>query len=117
MTESGKKDQSLGAELAVALAVNDDEAFLQRVMASADERGLFNEPELWDVLEMWARPGLAVAATAAILFAGAFLARGETEQPMASIAEGLSSEVAATEMAEPAPPNPESMLAVAFAIE
>lgn len=116
MSEFDDRDPELAEALNAALSVNDDDAFLRLVMRRADQGGLFDAPQWWDVLNMWARPGLAVAAVVGILLAVATLST-DRPHPLTTIAEGLSSAGAAAEMAESAPPNPESMMAVAFAIE
>jgi hypothetical protein len=60
------RDAALGAALGDVLAVGDDAAFVRRVLERA------GAPETWwEVLEGWARPGMAAALL--LVAAGAFL--------------------------------------------
>ena len=117
MTEIDDRDSELSGALGEALSAGGDDAFMKQVMDRVDAGGLLNNDRWWDVLDAWARPGMAVAAVAGIILFGAMVSTNRSDQPLTSIAEGLSSEVAATELAEAAPPNPESMMAVAFAFD
>ena len=98
-------------------SAGDENVFLQQVMKRADDSGLLNNDRWWYVLNTWARPGMAVAAAAGIILMGTILSTEKPDQPLASIADGLSSDMAATELAESAAPNPESMMAVAFVMD
>jgi hypothetical protein len=115
MTENEDSDRGLADELGTALSGSNDDAFIEMVMNRADQTGLLNTTHWWDVLDTWARPGMAAAAVGAIILMATIAATGRIDEQPASIAAGLSNEVEAAELAEPAPPNPETMLAVAFA--
>lgn len=117
-SEFDDRDPELADALNSALSAKDDNAFLQQVMLRVDQGGFLGAPHWWDVLSLWAKPGLAVAVVTGVLFAVAIVSANRPDPgTLTSIAEGLSSAGAAAEMAESAPPNPESMMAVAFAIE
>ena len=117
MTDINDRDKNLAGALTDVLATDDDEAFLERIMDRADTSGLLNTDRWWDVLDTWARPGMAVAAVAALIMLGVTLSANRPDRMLTSIAESLSDEVAATELAESAPPNPETMMASAFATD
>jgi hypothetical protein len=64
-----RPDPELGQVLQSILAADDDAAFVEGVLARAAGGG--RERELWDILGVWARPGVAAAgvlAAAAVLW-------------------------------------------------
>ena len=116
MTEIDDRDRELAGALGEVLSASDQDAFMQQIMNRVDDSGLLNTAPWWNVLDTWARPGM-VAAAAGIILLGAIVSSNRPDRSFTSLAEGLSDDIAATELAESAPPNPESMMAVAFAID
>jgi hypothetical protein len=114
-----RPDRELGKVLRVVLSGQDEAAFVKRVMARAAE--LRQEGSIglawWEVLGVWARPGLAAAvlgliAGAMIWFAG--LRFGN--QPMNVLGDPLQSvgdtEMPAAFLATLQPPNLDDILAI-----
>jgi hypothetical protein len=117
MNQFEDRDKELADVLGEALEVSGDDAFVEMVMNRADESGLFNTGRWWDVLDMWARPGMAVAALAGIILLATIASSNQPETTLVSIAENLSDEITATELAESGAPNPDAMMAAAFTID
>jgi len=59
-----RQDRELGDALRLALTGQNEEAFVNSVVACAAllQAGGFDSGDWWDILSEWARPGLAAAA-------------------------------------------------------
>lgn len=82
-----RQDHELGAALRSALSGQDEEEFVRRVVGSAVEiqQHLSDDDVWWEILNAWARPGLAAAAIGTIAAAALWWngTRGPTETSIA----------------------------------
>ena len=86
-----RRDAELGAMLLEVLTPTDDAVFVRRVLARAG-----TSPTWWEVLDGWARPGLA-AAMVLVALAGFLLGRSigspeaamALDEPVRAVAEGI----------------------------
>ena len=79
-----RQDRELGDALKAALSGNDEGAFVRRVVAAAElQQRRVADTDWWEILNTWARPGLAAAAvgtiSAAILWWSATVVPSETQ--------------------------------------
>ena len=103
------QDRELGQALRAALQAGPDGAFIARVRAE-----MTTSPAWWEVLNIWARPGLAAAITL-IALAGLWLGavassgNGMFDETIAAAAPGSGGALLAADR----PPTVDVMLAVA----
>ena len=112
--------QDIADGLRQVLGQADDPAFVRRVMEKArsiDSR--MYRGDGWDVLDMWARPGMVAAAAIVVLVTVSVMALGRVQRPDdATIDDALSATVGGPEIslrvASPFPPNVDVVFAVAL---
>lgn len=86
-----RPDPEVGAALRELLTAPDDDAFVRRVLARVGA-----VPAWWEVLDTWARPGIA-AALVLVALMGFLLGRGigaggqavALDEPIRAVAEGV----------------------------
>ena len=102
-----RQDRELGDALRAALSGSDEEKFVRRVVAAAElQQQQVADGDWWEILNVWARPGLAAAAIG-ILAAALFWWRGmasptETQTALADPLQA-SAEIPAAFLASQAP--------------
>lgn len=112
-----EQDLILGEALRGALDAEHDERFVDAVLTRAESDGLVNAGGSFDVLSMWAGPGLVAAAVVILALGAVSMTSRPSDSPQITMAEGIQAGATVEEMSEPAPPEPESMMAIAFSTD